>query len=598
MREMAKNKNERHDGLADDLLAEHKNEKPVKAKKPAKAKKPWSLRKKIIVAAACTVAAAILGVVGYYASILFDPLSGFSTIAEQTRTPAPATTTVTTQGVESTPTATPDPYDELLAQADFTKLEGIVNILLIGVDHGEERDSDSWTGKRDFHSDVMIVLSINTNTNEVSMISLPRDTYAKIPGVDGIYKLNLSLNCGGGWPSEANDYSQSGFDKVCEAASWMIGGIPIQYYYAVDFGAVKDLVDAVGGVDYDMDIAFKINGRSYVKGMQHLDGQGALDYMRVRKSKDIEDSAGQTTDLKRINRQKAMLVAIYKQMMTTGTLFRLPAILSAFDGNLYTNVDMRSTAGFAAWAYEHIDPDNIKVYSMDGKYAYYIFNFHFVLTDLDKRVEIINEVYGIDISTDSQYTNYYKQYKYYTTYYAWSLSYDMQSQVATSKSRSLLDQMQQLLEEDAQLPPYPTPTPPEPSEPSSTPTTSPDSSEAPTETPTETPTATPTATPTTSPTPLSSEGYRQYGDDVIALYNQAEAEYTALLEWDKTPSRANNAERLALLTQFKTDIQTLCGTFAITIPDATWDKFWRVIFEDARYVNQDIVANEVPVDFN
>ena len=591
VRKMTKDKSKRNDGLADDLLAEHKNEKPAKKKKE---KKPWSLRKKIIVAAACTLAAAILGVAIYYLSIFLDPLSGFNTVAEQTRTPAPATTTATTQGEEATATATPDPYDELLAQADFSDLEDIVNILLIGVDHGTERDSDSWTGKTDFHSDVMIVLSINTNTNEVSMISLPRDTYAKIPSVEGIYKLNLSLNCGGGWPSEANGYSTTGFDKVCDAASWMIGGIPIKYYYAVDFEAVKGLVDAVGGVDYDMDIAFTINGRSYETGMQHLDGQGALDYMRVRKKENIEDPTGQTGDLNRINRQKAMLVAIYKQLMDTGMLFRLPQILDAFDGNLYTNVDIRSTAGFAAYAYQHIDPENIKVYSMDGPYGYYIFNYHFVLTDLDKRVEIINEVYGVDISTDSQYKNYYKQYKYYTQYYAWAFWYDMQAEVATEKSRSLLDQMQQLLEEDALLPPYPTPTPPEPSEPSSTPTTSPDSSE----TPTATPTATPTTAPTASPTPLSSEGYRKYGDEVIELYNQAEAEYTALLEWDKTPSKANNAEYLALLTQFKTDVQTLCDTFGITIPDATWDKFWKVIYADAREVNQDLVVNEVLVDFN
>ena len=58
----------------------------------------------------------------------------------------------------------------------------------------------------------MIVLSINTKTKKVDLISLPRDTYANIPGVEGIYKLNASIDCGGGWPTA------EGFEKVCEAA--------------------------------------------------------------------------------------------------------------------------------------------------------------------------------------------------------------------------------------------------------------------------------------------------------------------------------------------------------------------------------------------
>jgi anionic cell wall polymer biosynthesis LytR-Cps2A-Psr (LCP) family protein len=85
-------------------------------------------------------------------------------------------------------------------------------------------------------------LSENTETGDVHLISLPRDTYAKIPGVSGIYKLNASIDCGGGWPT------QSGFEKVCEAASWMLGGIPVEYYYAVDMSAFKELVDSIDGV--------------------------------------------------------------------------------------------------------------------------------------------------------------------------------------------------------------------------------------------------------------------------------------------------------------------------------------------------------------
>ena len=242
-------------------------------------KKPWSQNKKIVLIT-CLIAIPLILIGGtvYAYSILSDPMSQFDTIAEQASALLVQTesTASATDGVS--PTETIDPEQELLSEADLSMLENSINIMLIGVDHSEERDSDEWTGKTAFHADVMIVLNINTETGKVSMISLPRDTYAKIPGVDGIYKLNASIDCGGGWPTEA------GFEKVCEAAEWMLGGnIPIDYYFAVDMNAVKGLVDAIGGVDYDVDISFYIQDRYYEKGEQHMDGQAVLDYLRVRK---------------------------------------------------------------------------------------------------------------------------------------------------------------------------------------------------------------------------------------------------------------------------------------------------------------------------
>jgi LCP family protein required for cell wall assembly len=256
------------------------------------------------------------------------------------------------------PSPTPDEYEQLLAQADLSLLDNIVNVLLIGVDHATERDT--WSGKKAFHADVMIVLAVNTETGTVDMISLPRDTYAKIPGVEGIYKLNASIDCGGGWPTEG------GFDKVCEAASWMLGGIPVQYYYAVNMNAVKGLADAIGGVDFNVDIDFKIQGRSYTKGMQHMNGQAVLDYLRVRK--DLGTLSG---DKNRIDRQKRMLVAIFDKLKASNLLVKLPDILGAFDGHLYTNTTLAQTAGLAAYAY-NVDSENIHMHSMGGAEPQYI----------------------------------------------------------------------------------------------------------------------------------------------------------------------------------------------------------------------------------
>lgn len=162
------------------------------------------------------------------------------------------------------PTPTLSPYELLQANADYSLMDGIVNVLLVGVDYAPERET--WNGKHEYHADVMLLLAVNFKENKVDMISIPRDTYAKIPGVNGKYKINASINCGGGMPD--------GLPKVCEAASWMLGGIPVDYYYAVTMPVVKELVDAIGGVEYDLDVDFTMAGRSYKKGRQYMDGPG------------------------------------------------------------------------------------------------------------------------------------------------------------------------------------------------------------------------------------------------------------------------------------------------------------------------------------
>ena len=552
---------------------------PVKAKKE---RKSWTKKRKIIFFGVLGFIVMLTAAGTIYAyTILNNPMSQFDTVAEQADNPATAAPTATDGEPEATqagPTPTIDPYDALVAEADFSMLENIVNIMLIGVDHADERDT--WGGKKAFHSDVMIVLSVNTDTNKVSLISLPRDTYANIPGVGGIYKLNASIDCGGGWPTE------DGFNKVCEAAEWMLGGIPVDYYYAVDMGAVKGLVDAIDGIDYNLDLTFHIQGRSYEEGEQHMDGQAVLDYLRVRKAKNIDHSSGKTGDLNRIDRQKRMLVAIFQKIKDQGLLTSIPDLLSAFDGNMYTNTTFAQTAALAAYAFE-VDSDDIAMYSMSGSYLN-IFNWNFVLTNQTNRVEIIQEVYGYDAPKYSDYTMSAAKAR-------WA---QMQQSLVVERSGNVLDEVKALLDADALLPPYPTesltssatfsspaasptttttpsPTPTTTTTPSPTPTTT--TTPSPTPTTTTTPSPTPTATTTPSPSPTATpnpDDYRQYGDDEWNFYYYVRDQRTALM---------SNVTYSAV-EQLKTDVATLCSMFGVSVPS------WRVNYERS--------SNEIYIDFN
>lgn len=590
--------------LREILKGKTKEYSPVELNEPGYFNKTHVKKKKIIIFSIIGfILLAVLGT-GIYALIIWNnPLSPFEDAAHQAAATTEKKQQIMAQSCEKVPdeddtgeeglltqdeiTPTVDPYAELVSKSDLTILEKTVNIMLIGVDYAEERET--WNGKHAYHADVMIVLSMNTEKNEAHLISLPRDTYAKIPGVKGIYKLNASIDCGGGWPTDG------GFNKVCEAASWMLGGIPVKYYYAVDMAAVKALVDTIGGLDYNIDIDFAIQGRIYKAGMQHMNGQAVLDYLRVRKHLDA-DEAG---DLNRINRQKELLIAIFKKLKESDLLFKLPNILGAFKGSLYTNTTLAQTGGLAAFA-SKLGSDKISMHSMDGKYANGIFNWNFVITDQNKRVQLIKKVYGIDVKA-------YSEYDYGSAMALWN---KMQNKIIVSKAKSVLATAKKKLDADAALPdetpppspsktPEPSPTPSEsvaPSEipappPSVSPSTAPGESTQPSESPTVAPNETPSASSGVSQAKtiilnatdkgtlnfkpymhpaanrvIVAAGYRKYGSEVWALYNRCRDEL-------KTPGE-----------QLKGDIERLCSALSINKPN------WRVNYEKG--------SNEIKVDFN
>lgn len=340
---------------------------------------------------------------------------------------------------EPTPTPTPDPFEELYTKADTSMMKDIVNILLIGVDFSEERLT--WNGKKEWHSDVMMVLAVNFEDNRADLISLPRDTYAKIPGIDGIYKMNASLNCGGGLYNDDGTVNPAGLEKVCETAEWMLGGIPVDYYYAVTMTSLKQLVDAFGGLDYDLEFSYTIQGRSYKKGMQHMDGQAVLDYCRVRKATN-GIPASEQGDPNRVNRQKRILVAFFEQMKKTNLIVKIPEILDAFNGELFTNCTPAQTAALAVFAYD-LDRSTIGMYSMGGTTAS-LFQWNFCFTDQENRVKIIKKVYGVNAEEYHKYTLKYGRYRWA------SMLYDKYEDICTplKKYVSNLIEKDNLLDEE------------------------------------------------------------------------------------------------------------------------------------------------------
>ena len=171
------------------------------------------------------------------------------------------------------PTLTPD---EMI-------VEGVYNIMLIGEDRrpGEDRQ----------RSDSMILCSFNTNSNSIDMISFLRDTYVAIPGHNA-NKMNAAYQIGG--------------VSLLDQTMALNYGVHVDANIVVNFEGFKSIIDMLGGVDITLTAAEAdhLNGRygyELSAGKQHLDGEQALNYSRIRKI---------DWDINRTQRQRNVLTAL------------------------------------------------------------------------------------------------------------------------------------------------------------------------------------------------------------------------------------------------------------------------------------------------
>jgi LCP family protein required for cell wall assembly len=217
-----------------------------------------------------------------------------------------------------------------------------INILLLGMG-GENHEGPNLT-------DTVILASIKPSTNDVAMLSIPRDLIIPLDN-HGWRKIN-SINAFG---EEADrgagaDYTRKTLANVL--------GVEIPYVVRIDFNGFKSIVEAVGGVDIYVDRSFSdptyptnnylTQTVSFKKGWMHMDGSTALIFSRSR-----HGNNGEGTDFARAKRQQKILVAI-KNKLTTLSTYRNPTTitntLASLRANITTNMQIGELVRFAKMA--------------------------------------------------------------------------------------------------------------------------------------------------------------------------------------------------------------------------------------------------------
>ncbi|MDY4835729.1 MAG: LCP family protein [Frisingicoccus sp.] len=156
-------------------------------------------------------------------------------------------------------------------------------------------------------SDVNMLVTVNPTTHQILMTSIPRDYYVQLPGVSGEYYDKLTHAGLYGADCSMNTLSQ-------------LFGIDIDYYAKVNFTTLRDMVNALGGVDLDSRYEFTtISGEYFVEGMNYdVDGSSALAFARERYNLPNGDND-------RVINQQIVLKAIINKCMS-------PAILTGYMG--------------------------------------------------------------------------------------------------------------------------------------------------------------------------------------------------------------------------------------------------------------------------
>jgi polyisoprenyl-teichoic acid--peptidoglycan teichoic acid transferase len=209
-----------------------------------------------------------------------------------------------------------------LASPDLTDVFGKqkLRVLVLGVDDNWTADDVMYTTAS--RSDTMMAIEIDLASKNVSVVSIPRDLWVHIPR-SGFGKINEAIADGGPERSEKTVVDDLGFPAF-------------DNYMVLKMDATKNIVDAIGGLDVDVekDIDYDDNwGHFHVhlkKGLQHLNGDGVVGYIRFR-----HDPEG---DFGRMRRQQQVIRILVHRFKDPSIIARLPSLIGIVQDNVRTDL--------------------------------------------------------------------------------------------------------------------------------------------------------------------------------------------------------------------------------------------------------------------
>lgn len=228
-----------------------------------------------------------------------------------------------------------------------------INVLLLGAD------------KSGFLADVIMVVTVDPEQSAVKVLSIPRDTRVDLTGNGKYNKINSALG-----------YKEP--EKTIINAVRRITGMPINYYAQLDFEGFRNVIDIMGGVDFDLPIDMNYDDPAQdlhihlKKGFQHFNGEQAEGIVRFRHSY-------VNGDLGRIGMQQNFLKAIFEQKLTPQYITKAPQIVKEVYKNVKTNFAVNDALRYVSMA-KKMTSESLSTFELPGgskymnKVSYFIYD--------------------------------------------------------------------------------------------------------------------------------------------------------------------------------------------------------------------------------
>ncbi len=218
---------------------------------------------------------------------------------------------------------------------------GVFNVYISGIDTSGRISNVS-------RSDANMIATVNTNTHEILLTSIPRDYYVTLHSKKAKDKL-----------------THSGIYGINETVTTVedLLDIDINYYVRVNFTTVIKVVDTLGGIDVYSD--YNVRGRfgyNFTKGINHMNGEQALAFSRER-------YAYSDGDNQRVKNQQKVIEAIIEKASSSTILTKYTSILKTLDGSFQTNIEQSEISGLVKQQLKDMSTWTIKTNSLTGSGA-------------------------------------------------------------------------------------------------------------------------------------------------------------------------------------------------------------------------------------
>ncbi|MFX3633121.1 MAG: LCP family protein [Candidatus Pristimantibacillus sp.] len=245
-----------------------------------------------------------------------------------------------------------------------------VGMVLLGLDYRAKAGG--------MNTDVMMVAAFNPNTKSATVVSIPRDTLMEVDGY-AQRKANGHYNAffrqaqekemdNGKSAKDAKEPAEADAKRAMNELMSKYFGIDTKYTAVINFAGFIDVVDALGGVEVDVDMRMKykdsIDGTDIdlQKGLQVLDGDKALDFIRYRKS---NDGKNMSSDFDRNKRETEVVAAIIDKMKSVGGISKLGNVIDAVGDNIQMTMPSKEIQNMIS-TYFGISSSDIQFIPLEG----------------------------------------------------------------------------------------------------------------------------------------------------------------------------------------------------------------------------------------